>query len=107
MLYIFFFFRYLSPSDPTLEPIIIRHKPNSTESLDICVRCFEGYVSKNCIVGMDALLFIVSADENERAIEKRLGKAILSREKLMPIPLVIIVFGDKKRDAKRIKVYFF
>ncbi|XP_014219433.1 germinal-center associated nuclear protein [Copidosoma floridanum] len=96
--------KYLSPADTTLEPIIIHHKPNSLESLDICIRYSEGLISENCIIGMDALLFIVGADEDVRSVQRRLSKAVLSRVKLMPIPVVIIVFGDEKISAKNFKM---
>lgn len=97
-------FRYLSPEDYTIEPIIIQHKPNPLEHLDICIRHFEGLICENYLTGMDALLLVVSADEEPRAIERRLTKSVLSREKLMPIPLVILVFGDEERDPKIVKV---
>ncbi|OXU28997.1 hypothetical protein TSAR_015026 [Trichomalopsis sarcophagae] len=96
--------KYLSPEDYTIEPIIIQHKPNPLEHLDICIRHFEGLICDNYLTGMDALLFIVSADEQPRSIERRLTKSVLSREKLMPIPLVILIFGDEDRDPKVVEI---
>ncbi|XP_058806337.1 germinal-center associated nuclear protein-like [Phymastichus coffea] len=96
--------KYLSSSDFTQEPIFIEHKPSPHERLDICIRYFEGLICENCLTGMDALLFIIFGDEDERSIEYRLMKTILGRGKLPPIPLVIVVFGDDDVDPNVIEV---
>jgi hypothetical protein len=53
---------------------------------------------------MDGLLLVVGADEEPRAIERRLTKAVLSREKLMPIPLVMLQFGDEEHEPTKLEL---
>ncbi|KAJ8678920.1 hypothetical protein QAD02_014707 [Eretmocerus hayati] len=96
--------KYLSPEDPNLEPIVIRHRPSPWECLNICIRHFEGLVCDEWLTGTDGLLFVVASDEDNRSIERRLTRCVLSREKLMPLPLVVLVFGDDQAEPSASRV---
>ncbi|KYM97352.1 PREDICTED: uncharacterized protein LOC108778494 [Cyphomyrmex costatus] len=85
---------YLNPDDFTMDPIVKIYRPNPYETLHVCIRHFEGLISEHHLVGADALLFIADASENYRSVAKRLTKTILSRHKLMPMPLAFIVLGN-------------
>ena len=85
--------QYLCPEDYTTEPIIILYQPNQVETLHICIRHFEGLISDHNLIGSDALLFIADGSEEIKFVVKRLMNAVLARDKLMPIPLVFIIFG--------------
>ncbi|XP_043256524.1 uncharacterized protein LOC122399707 [Colletes gigas] len=86
--------QYLCPDDYTAEPIIKLYQSTRAEALHICIRHFEGLISEHNLIGSDALLFIAAASEDTKIVIKRLTKTILSRDRLMPIPLVFIVLGD-------------
>ncbi|XP_017753998.1 PREDICTED: uncharacterized protein LOC108546447 [Eufriesea mexicana] len=86
--------QYLCPEDYTTDPIMKLYQPNETETLHICIRHFEGLISDHNLIGSDALLFIADATEEIKFIIKRLTKTVLSRDRLMPIPLVFIILGD-------------
>lgn len=85
---------YLYSEDFTMEPIIKVYTPNPYEILYVCVRHFEGFIGEQHLVGTDAFLFIADASEDCRIVVKRLTKTVLSRHKLMPIPLTFIVLGS-------------
>lgn len=85
---------YLYPDDFTIDPILKVHRPNAYETLYICVRHFEGFISEHHLVGADALFFIADASENYQFVAKRLMKTVLSRHKLVSMPLAFIVLGD-------------
>lgn len=89
---------YLYSGDLTMEPIVKTYRPNPYETLHICVRQFEGFISEHNLVGADAFLFIADASEDCRFVTKRLVKNVLSRHKLMPIPLTFIVLGSGKLE---------
>ncbi|KAL6266461.1 hypothetical protein P5V15_003309 [Pogonomyrmex californicus] len=86
--------RYLYPNDFTMDPIVKIYQPNPYETLHVCIRHFEGLISEHHLVGADALLFIADASENYKSVAKRLMKTVLSRHKLMPVPLAFIVLGN-------------
>ncbi|EFN82863.1 uncharacterized protein LOC105184744 [Harpegnathos saltator] len=86
--------RYLYPEDFTMEPIVKIYMPNPYEALHICVRYFEGFISEQNLIGTDAFLFIADASEDCKSVARRLTKTVLSRHKLMPIPLTFIVLGS-------------
>lgn len=94
--------KYLCPDDYTTEPIIKTYRPNPYETLNICIRHFEGLISEHHLIGMDALLFIIAASEELNAVVKRLKKTILSRYKLMPIPIVLVVLGKTDLEPENI-----
>lgn len=85
---------YLYPEDFTMDPIIKVYRPNPYETLHVCIRHLEGFISEHNLIGTDALLFIADASENYEFVAKRLTKTILSRHKLMPMPLAFIILGD-------------
>ncbi|XP_072751971.1 uncharacterized protein Xmas [Anoplolepis gracilipes] len=85
---------YLYPEDFTMDPIIKTYRPNSYETLRVCIRHLEGFISDHNLVGTDALLFIADASENYEFVIKRLTKTVLSRQKLMPMPLAFIILGN-------------
>ncbi|XP_071626359.1 uncharacterized protein Xmas [Temnothorax longispinosus] len=85
---------YLYPNDFTMNPMVKLYRPNPYETLHVCVRHFEGLISEHHLVGTDALLFIADASENYKSVAKRLTRTILSRHKLMPMPLAFIVLGN-------------
>lgn len=85
---------YLYPMDFTMDPIMKIYTPNPYESLYVCVRHFEGFISEQHLVGVDAFLFIADASEDCKCVAKRLTKTVLLRHKLMPIPLTFIVLGS-------------
>lgn len=85
---------YLYPDDFTMEPIVKIYRPNLYEIVHVCIRHFEGLISEHNLVGADALLFIADASEDRKSVAKRLTRTILSRHKLMPIPLTFIVLGN-------------
>lgn len=85
---------YLYPEDFTMDPILKVYRPNPYEALHICIRHLEGFISENNLIGTDALLFIADASENYEFVVKRLTKTVLSRHKLMPMPLAFIILGD-------------
>ncbi|XP_011305132.1 uncharacterized protein xmas [Fopius arisanus] len=86
--------QYLCPGDYRMDPIIKTYKPNPYETMNICIKHCEGIAGEDDVVGMDALFFIAMTDENPKVVARRLTKTVLSRQKLMPIPLVFIVLGD-------------
>lgn len=90
--------KYLYPEDLTMEPIVKTYRPNPYETLHVCVRYFEGFITEHNLVGVDAFLFIADASEDCRIVAKRLTKTVLSRHKLMPIPLTFIVLGTGKLE---------
>ncbi|XP_054005091.1 uncharacterized protein LOC128890548 [Hylaeus anthracinus] len=92
--------QYLYPDDYTADPIIKLYQSNQVETLHICIRHFEGLISDHNLIGSDALLFIADAAEDIKFVIKRLMNAVLSRDRLMPIPLVFIVFGDIHRETQ-------
>ncbi|XP_043472628.1 protein xmas-2 [Leptopilina heterotoma] len=81
-------------SDEAGDPIMKNFQPNAYETLHVCIRNFEGVISEENLTGMDALMFIASTSEESRSIVRRLTKTVLSKNKLMPIPLVVILFHD-------------
>lgn len=85
---------YLYPDNFTMDPIVKIYRPNPYETLHVCIRHFEGLITEHHLVGADALLFIADASENYRSVAKRLTKTVLSRHKLMPMPLAFIVLGN-------------
>ncbi|KAG5327353.1 XMAS2 protein, partial [Pseudoatta argentina] len=85
---------YLNPDNFTMDPIVKIYRPNPYETLHVCIRHFEGLISEHHLIGADALLFIADASENYKSIAKRLTRTILSRHKLMPMPLAFIVLGN-------------
>lgn len=94
--------RYLYPDNFTMDPIIKVHRPNSYETLHVCIRHFEGLISDHNLVGSDALLFIADAAEDRKSVAKRLTRTVSSRQKLMPIPLVFICLGDGNFETKSV-----
>ncbi|XP_017798951.1 PREDICTED: uncharacterized protein LOC108579841 [Habropoda laboriosa] len=88
--------QYLCPDDYTLDSVIKLYQPNQIEMLHICIRHFEGLISDHYLTGSDALLFIADASEEIKFVVKRLTKTVLSRDRLMSIPLVFIILGDSK-----------
>ncbi|KAK2582599.1 hypothetical protein KPH14_004887 [Odynerus spinipes] len=96
--------RYLCPHDYTVEPIIKSFQPSPYENLYICIRYFEGFISEHNLFGTDGLVFIAAASENFISVSKRLTKSVLSREKLVPIPLVFIVFGIGDLEMEKDKI---
>lgn len=86
--------QYLCPEDYSADPIIKLYQPNQSETLHICIRHFEGLISNHHLIGSDALLFTADASEEIKFIVKRLTKIVLSRDRLMPIPLVFLILGD-------------
>ncbi|XP_043511387.1 uncharacterized protein LOC122529374 [Frieseomelitta varia] len=86
--------QYLYPEDYSADPIIKLYQPNQNETLYICIRHFEGLISDHNLIGSDALLFIADASEEIKFIMKRLTKTVLSRDKLMSIPLVFLILGN-------------
>ncbi|XP_031848480.1 RRM_XMAS2 and SAC3_GANP domain-containing protein xmas [Nomia melanderi] len=87
--------QYLCPEDYTRNPIMKTYQSNPLETLYTCIRHFEGLISDYHLVGSDGLLFITGTSEDTNFVIKRLTKTILSRDRLMPIPLVFIVLGDE------------
>ncbi|EZA55012.1 Protein xmas-2 [Ooceraea biroi] len=85
---------YLYPVDFTVDPIVKVYQPNPYETLHICIRHFEGLISEHNLTGADALLFIADASENYKSVAKRLMRTVLSRHKLMPMPLAFITLGN-------------
>lgn len=85
---------YLYPDNFTMDPIVKIYRPNPYEALHVCIRHFEGLISEHHLVGADALLFIADASENYKSVAKRLTRTVLSRHKLMPMPLAFIVLGN-------------
>ncbi|KAL2744115.1 XMAS2 protein [Vespula maculifrons] len=96
--------RYLCPEDYTVEPIIKSFQPNPYENLHICIRYFEGFIAEHNLFGTDGFIFIATASENAISVNKRLTKTILSREKLVPIPLVFIILGNGGLETEKEKI---
>ncbi|XP_063990824.1 uncharacterized protein Xmas [Diachasmimorpha longicaudata] len=92
--------QYLSPENSRVDPIIKTYKPNPYESLNICIKHCEGTAGEDDVVGMDGLFFIAMADEDPKGVARRLTKTVLSRQKLMPIPLVFIILGDDQGSER-------
>ncbi|CAL7946627.1 unnamed protein product [Xylocopa violacea] len=97
---------YLSPEDYTADPIIKLYQPNQIETLHVCIRHFEGLISDHNLIGSDALLFIADATEETKFIIKRLTKTVLSRDKLMAIPLVFIICGEFNSEKQDEEILF-
>lgn len=93
--------RYLCPEDYTTEPIIKSFQSNSCEHLYACIRHFEGFIAEHHLIGTDGFIFIVNASENVISINKRLTKTILSKDKLLPIPIVLIILGSGSLEMKK------
>lgn len=85
---------YLSPENYSIEPIIKVYRPNSYETISICIRHFEGLIQEQHLIGTDAILFIAAASEDVNFVNKRLSRTILSRQKLMPVPVIFLIFND-------------
>ncbi|XP_034172110.2 RRM_XMAS2 and SAC3_GANP domain-containing protein xmas [Osmia lignaria lignaria] len=100
--------QYINPSDYTIDPIIKLYHPqsNQIETLHICIRHFEGLISDYNLIGSDALLFIAAASEDVKFVIRRLTKTVLSRDRLMPIPLVFAVLGDSNFESQNTEVIF-
>ena len=96
--------KYLNPDDYTMDPILKKFLPNSYETLHMCIRNFEGVSNERNLTGLDALLFIASTSEEQRTIVRRLTKTVLSKNKLMPIPLVVIIFYDGNTKPETIDI---
>ncbi|XP_029154907.1 uncharacterized protein LOC114927992 [Nylanderia fulva] len=84
---------YLYSEDFTMDPILKTYRSNPYETLHVCIRHHEGFISEDNLVGADALLFIADATEDYKFVAKRLTKIVLSRDKLMPMPLACIILG--------------
>ncbi|KMQ91145.1 protein xmas-2 [Lasius niger] len=84
---------YLYPDDFTMDPIIKIYEANPYETLHVCIRHLEGFISEDNLIGTDALLFIADASENYKFVAKRLTRIVLARHKLMPMPLACIILG--------------
>lgn len=89
---------YLYPDNFTMDPIVKIYRPNPYEALHVCIRHFEGLISEHHLIGADALLFIADASESYKSVAKRLTRTVLSRHKLMPMPLAFIVLGNGNLD---------
>ncbi|XP_015126973.1 uncharacterized protein LOC107048344 [Diachasma alloeum] len=87
--------QYLCPGDSRMDPIIKTYKPNPYETLNICIKHCEGIAGEDDVMGMDGLFFIAMSDEDPKEVVRRLTKTVLSRQKLMPIPLVFIILGKE------------
>ncbi|KAK0170153.1 hypothetical protein PV328_010750 [Microctonus aethiopoides] len=85
---------YFSPRDYSIDPIIKTYKPNPYETLNICIKHMDEEIDDNNSVGADGLFFIATTDENPKSVANRLTKTILSRQKLMRIPLVLVILAD-------------
>ncbi|XP_017889056.1 uncharacterized protein LOC108630334 [Ceratina calcarata] len=96
--------QYLSPEDFTVDPIMISYKANQIETLRICIRQFEDLPNDLNLIGSDALFFVADASEEIKFTTKRLTKTVLSRDKLMPIPLIFVIFGNSNFDSQRKEV---
>ncbi|XP_078048951.1 RRM_XMAS2 and SAC3_GANP domain-containing protein xmas isoform X2 [Augochlora pura] len=96
--------QYLCPDDYTANPIMKIYQASPLKTLHICIRNFEGLISDHNLIGSDALLFIANASENANVIVKRLTRTILSRDRLMPIPLVVLMFVDENFDTQYTEV---
>ncbi|KAI4497268.1 hypothetical protein M0802_007752 [Mischocyttarus mexicanus] len=86
--------RYLCPEDYTTEPIIKSFQSNSHEHLYVCIRHFEGFIEEHHLFGTDGFIFIANASEKFTSVMERLTKTILSRGKLLPTPLILIILGN-------------
>ncbi|XP_014600800.1 PREDICTED: uncharacterized protein LOC106785127 [Polistes canadensis] len=93
--------RYLCPEDYTTEPIIKSFQSNSCEHLYASIRHFEGFIAEHHLIGTDGFIFIANASENVISIKKRLTKTILSKDKLLPIPIVLIILGSGSLEMKK------
>ncbi|KAK0156776.1 hypothetical protein PV328_012325, partial [Microctonus aethiopoides] len=91
---------YFSPRDYSIDPIIKTYKPNPYETLNICIKHMDEEIDDNNSVGADGLFFIATTDENPKSVANRLTKTILSRQKLMRIPLVLVILGDETLHNK-------
>ncbi|XP_012538188.1 uncharacterized protein LOC105837719 [Monomorium pharaonis] len=91
---------YLYPDNFTMDPIVKIYRPNPCETVHVCIRHFEGLISEHNLTGTDALLFIADASENYKSIARRLMRTVLSRHKLMPIPLAFIVLGNGDLESQ-------
>lgn len=96
--------RYLCPEDYTIEPIIKSYQPNPYEHLHTCIRYFEGFIAEHNLFGTDGFIFIAAASENVTSVNKRLTKTVLSREKLVPLPLVFIILGNGELEIEKEKI---
>lgn len=95
---------YLCPENYTEEPIVKTYRPNPYETLNICVRHFEGIINEDNLVGTDALLFLAASSENLNTVKRRLSKTILSRSKLMPIPIAIVFLGEEDLVSENVEL---
>lgn len=95
---------YLNPENYTEEPMIKIHKPNPYETVHICIRHFEGLVNEKYLIGTDGLLFLAASSENLNSVKRRLTKIILSRSKLMPIPIVVVFLGKDDLVPEKIEL---
>lgn len=86
--------KYLNGNGDVVDSILKIFQPNAYETLHVCIRSFEGVTDEENLTGMDALLFIASTSEDSKTIIRRLTKTVLSKNKLMPIPLVVVLFHD-------------
>ena len=96
--------QYLCPSDCTMEPIIKSYKPNSYETLHICIKQFEGLIKDYHVTGMDGFVFIATVTEDLKFIVRRLTNTVLSRQKLMPIPVFVVILGEENMAPEKINL---
>lgn len=91
--------RYLSAEGLAIDPLLKTFKPNSYETLNMCIRNVEGVPKEDELTGSNGLLFVTHASEDPKEVEKRLTMTVLGRRQLMPISLVILTFYDGSKNS--------
>ncbi|CAD6241347.1 GSCOCG00002673001-RA-CDS [Cotesia congregata] len=84
---------YLCPRDPSMDPIVKIYQPNPYETLAMCIKNVEGVLEDHHYTGNDGLFLISTVDEDAKVVARRLTKSVLARQKLMAIPLVLVIIG--------------
>lgn len=96
---------YICPSDHHRLSIVKSYRPNSYETLHMCITNLEDSdLEEEHFAGSDGLLFIATSGENPQDVAHRLERTISSRQKLMPIPVMVYVLAEDRVSPRNIKL---
>lgn len=96
---------YICPSDRHRLSIVKSYRPNSYETLHMCITHLEDLdLDEDRLAGTVGLLFIATSCENPQDVAERLELTISSRQKLMPIPVMVVVLAEACVSPRNIKL---
>ncbi|XP_043280089.1 uncharacterized protein xmas [Venturia canescens] len=96
---------YICPSDRDRLSIVKSYRPNSYETLHMCITNLEDSdLKEESLSGTDGLLFVATSCENTLDVVQRLERTITSRQKLMPIPVMAVVLAEARVSPRNVKL---